>query len=132
ALGILSHGRTRLLIADDVGLGKTIQTGILRRELAARDSGFRAIVVTPAGLREQWQRELREKFRRESTFADSAWPAVRTRQLPADVNPWALPGIYVASLDLVKRPEVLRALEDLAWDLIVVDEVHNAGPGTAR
>jgi superfamily II DNA or RNA helicase len=132
ALAILRHGRTRLLIADDVGLGKTIQAGILLRELAARDSGFRAIVVTPAGLREQWQRELREKFRLESTFADSAWLAVRTRQLPADVNPWALPGIYVASLDLVKRPEVLRALEDLTWDLIVVDEVHNAGPGTAR
>ena len=56
----------------------------------------------------------------------------RTRDLPSDVNPWSLPGIYIASLDLVKRPEVLRALEDVSWDITVVDEVHGAGVGTAR
>jgi superfamily II DNA or RNA helicase len=132
ALAMLRHARTRILIADEVGLGKTIQAGILLRELASRDKGFRGLILTPAGVRDQWQRELHEKFLLETTFADTAWLTIRTRDLPADVNPWALPGIYVASLDLVKRPEVLRALEDVTWDLTVVDEVHNAGPGTAR
>lgn len=132
ALAMLRHGRTQILIADEVGLGKTIQAGILLRELACRDGGFRAIVVTPAGVRDQWQRELRDKLLLEPTLADTSWLAIRTRELPADLNPWALPGIYVTSLDLIKRPEVLRALEDVTWDLAVVDEVHNAGPGTAR
>ena len=109
ALAMLRHGRSRILIADEVGLGKTIQAGILLRELATRDSGFRGLVVAPAGLREQWQRELRDKLCVETTVADTAWLAIRARELPADVNPWGLPGIYVASLDLVKRPEVLRA-----------------------
>lgn len=132
ALAMLRHGRLRILIADEVGLGKTIQAGIVLRELAERNGAFRGLILTPAGVREQWQRELREKLRVETTFADTTWLAVRTRELPPDVNPWALPGIYVASLDLVKRPEVLRALEDVTWDLTVIDEVHNATPGTAR
>ena len=58
--------------------------------------------------------------------------AERARDLPPDVNPWSLPGIYISSLDLVKRPEVLRSLEEVTWDLCVVDEAHGAAPGTAR
>ncbi|MBA2306264.1 MAG: DEAD/DEAH box helicase, partial [Acidobacteria bacterium] len=115
-----------------VGLGKTIQAGIILSELAAADATSRALVVTPAGVREQWQGELKARFSLLTTSADAAWLAASTRDLPPDVNPWSLPGIYVASLDLVKRPEVLRALEDLTWDAVVIDEVHGAGLGTAR
>src|SRR4029450_7456524 len=50
----------------------------------------------------------------------------------ADMNPWALPGIYVASSDLIKRPEVLRPLEEVSWDALIVDEAHQASLGTAR
>lgn len=132
ALAMLRHARLRLLIADEVGLGKTVQAGILLNELARADSSFRGLIVSPAGIREQWQRELASKFSLRATVADTSWLAATTRDLPADVNPWALPGIYIASLDLVKRPEVLRALEDVTWDVSVIDEVHGAGPGTAR
>lgn len=132
ALAMLRHGTLRILLADEVGLGKTVQAGILLRELATRERAFRGLIVTPAGLREQWQRELEEKFALGTVLADTTWLAIRTRELPADVNPWALPGIYVASLDLVKRPEVLCGLEDVTWDLAVIDEVHNAGEGTGR
>jgi len=132
ALAVLRHARARVLIADGVGLGKTIQAGILLNELAEADEAFRAIVLTPAGLREQWQRELAARFSLQSTLADSSWLLDRARDLPSDINPWSLPGIYVASLDLVKRPEVLRAVQDVTWDAAVVDEAHGAGPGTAR
>jgi superfamily II DNA or RNA helicase len=132
ALAMLRHARLRILIADEVGLGKTVQAGIVLNELAHADSGFRSIVLCPAGLREQWQRELASKFSLETTLADAAWLAECARELPADVNPWSLPGVYVASLDLVKRPEVLRAIEDVTWDLSVIDEVHALGPETAR
>src|SRR5688572_2312100 len=58
ALAVLRHGATRILIADDVGLGKTIQAGLIVRELAARHDDLRALIVTPAALREQWRQEL--------------------------------------------------------------------------
>lgn len=132
ALAVLRHSRLRILIADDVGLGKTIQAGLILNELSAADHGFRGIVLAPAGIREQWRQELASRFQLASTIADSTWLADRARNLPPDVNPWSLPGLYVASLDLVKRPEVLRSLEDVTWDAVVVDEVHGAGPGTAR
>ena len=132
ALAMLRHARLRILMADEVGLGKTVQAGIVLNELAHADSGFRGIVLCPAGLREQWQCELASKFSLETTLADAAWLAECARELPADVNPWSLPGVYVASLDLVKRPEVLRGIEDVTWDLSVIDEVHALGPGTAR
>lgn len=132
ALGMLRHGHTRVLIADEVGLGKTIQAGILLNELSRRSDEFRALVLTPAGLREQWRLELAGHFSLGAIVADAGWLVSRSRDLPSDVNPWALPGIYLASLDLVKRPEVLRAIEDVTWDLFVLDEAHAAGAGTAR
>ena len=132
ALAMLRHGRLRILIADEVGLGKTIQAGIILNELAHEDPEFRAIVLCPAGLREQWQRELASKFALDSTLADTAWLMECSRELAADINPWSLPGIYVASLDLVKRAEVFRAMEDVTWDLAVMDEVHALGLATAR
>ncbi len=132
ALAILRRGATRVLIADDVGLGKTIQAGLILRELAARDDALRAIVVMPAALRDQWRDELRDRFALASHVADAVWLACMSRELPADVNPWSLPGIYIASYDFVKRPEVLRPLEDVTWDLTVFDEAHAAAPGTDR
>ena len=124
ALAMLRHAHLRLLIADEVGLGKTIQAGVLLRQLSADIEAFRALILTPAGVREQWQQELDCRFELATTIADAAWLIARTRDLPAGVNPWSLPGIYIASLDLVKRPEVLRALEDVSWDVTVVDEVR--------
>ncbi|MEX1127354.1 MAG: DEAD/DEAH box helicase, partial [Vicinamibacterales bacterium] len=132
AMAMLRHARLRLLIADEVGLGKTIQAGVILTQLASDLNGFRAVVLTPAGLREQWQTELQDRFALPATIADASWLAARARDLPSDVNPWSLPGLHIASLDLVKRPEVLRALEDVTWDIVVVDEAHGAGPGTAR
>ena len=132
ALAMLRHGQLRILIADEVGLGKTIQAGMLLAELTHGDPGFRGLILSPAGLREQWQRELSFRFSLKVTVAGTTWLFDRVRDLPPDVNPWGLPGIYAASLDLVKRPEVLRAIEDVTWDLLVVDEVHGAGLHTAR
>jgi superfamily II DNA or RNA helicase len=132
ALAMLRHARLRLLITDEVGLGKTIQSGVILSQLSSSIDAFRAIVLTPAGVREQWQQELLARFAMPSTLADAAWLEARARDLPPEVNPWSLPGIYVASFDLVKRPEVLRALEDVTWDIAVLDEIHGAGPGTQR
>ena len=132
ALAVLRDGATRLLVADGVGLGKTIQAGLLLLELAHRQESCRALVLAPAGLREQWLAELSARFGLTALLADTAWLRSLAAERPADVNPWSLPGIYIASHDLVKRPEVLRPLEDVAWDAVVVDEAHAATSGTDR
>jgi superfamily II DNA or RNA helicase len=132
ALAFLRHGATRVLVADGVGLGKTIQSGLLLYALRVRTPSLRALIVTPAGLREQWAGELSARFGMDATVADASWLRRSTRALPSDVAPWALPGIFIVSFDFLKRPEVLRPVEDLAWDLLVVDEAHNLTMGSAR
>ena len=131
ALSMARHGRLRVLIADDVGLGKTIQAAVVLAQLAFDQPDSRALIVCPAGLRGQWQTEL-ARFGLSSTICDVTWLLDAARELPPAVNPWALPGIHVASVDLVKRPEVLRALEDVTWEATVFDEAHILSPGTAR
>ena len=131
-LAVLRHGATRLLIADAVGLGKTIQAGLILLELTARIDEFRAIVLVPAGLRTQWRQELHDRFGLTATETDAAWLRAAAAGRPGDVNPWSLPGIYLASIDFVKRPEVLRALEDVSWDVTVVDEAHQASASSDR
>jgi superfamily II DNA or RNA helicase len=132
AIAVIRDGVSRVLIADKVGLGKTIQAGLIVLELSQQHDACRALVLVPAGLREQWIAELRLRLGLEATFADSAWIRTARNDRPAHVNPWSLPGIYVASCDLVKRPEVLRALEDVSWDVVVVDEAHTASSRSDR
>lgn len=132
ALAMLRHGHPRLLVADDVGMGKTIEAGLILRELAGRHDGFRALILVPAGLRQQWIDELAGRFNMLAVAADAGWLRSIGRLLPSDVNPWSPPGTYVASFDFVKRAEALRPLEDLLWDLVVVDEAHAAALATDR
>ena len=75
---------------------------------------------------------LSARFGVDATVADASWLRRSARALPPDVAPWALPGIFVVSFDFLKRPEVLRPVEDLTWDLLVVDEAHNLTTGSAR
>lgn len=131
----VARGAVRVMIADAVGLGKTVQAGLILNELAGRgvrSGSFRALVAAPAGLREQWGRELAEHFSIAATVAGAGWLSQMGRDLPAGVNPWVLPGIYISSFDFLKRPEVLRPLEEVTWDALVVDEAHNVSIGTAR
>ena len=132
ALAMLRHGCVRVLIADAVGLGKTIQAALIIRELSIERESFRALVVTPAGLRAQWAAELSSRFSINAEIVTAAWLARAVREVPADVRPWSLPGVYLCSFEFIRRPEVLRPLEDVAWDLLVVDEAHAATPASAR
>jgi superfamily II DNA or RNA helicase len=132
ALAMAVHGATRVLLADDVGLGKTIQAGLILAELRARGADLRSLVLVPAGLREQWLGELQGRFGLNAILADANWLRRVAAERPRDVNPWSLSEIYVASHDFVKRPEVLRPLEDVAWDLVIIDEAHALAAGTDR
>ena len=131
-LAVWRHGKTRILIADAVGLGKTVQAGLLIAELCAQSVMARVLVLAPAGLREQWNEELMRHFGLHAHAADAVWLSQSIRERPASLNPWSSPGVYIASHDFVKRPEVLRPLEELTWDLVVVDEAHSAAVRTDR
>ena len=121
-----------MLIADEVGLGKTIQAALVLAEIRAREPAARALVITPAGLREQWARELAERFAIPAAILDA--PALRqaVASLPDGVNPWEASPVVITSLDFIKQPEVSRSLDRTIWDLLVVDEAHMAATARER
>jgi superfamily II DNA or RNA helicase len=131
-LALLRGEASRLLIADEVGLGKTVQAVLIVRELAARGRADRVLIVTPAGLRDQWQGELRERGGLMSHVADAEWLAAMRRELPGDVNPWGMRGLHVTSLDFIKQADVLHGLDRLSWDVLVIDEAHALAAGSDR
>jgi superfamily II DNA or RNA helicase len=126
------NGATRLLLADGVGLGKTVQAAFILSELRARGFVRRALVLTPASLREQWAAELRDRFALEALVFDHAALTRLAADLPPTVNPWTAAAIAISSIDLVKRGEVRRALDAIPLDLLIVDEAHHLRPGTDR
>lgn len=124
AIAMVRGAGCRFLLADEVGLGKTIQAGLMIAELLARERDARILVVTPAGLREQWRDELHVRFAIDADIIDTAGLARATARLPSGVNPWLVPNVAITSIDFVKRADVIRALEPIVWDLVVFDEVH--------
>ena len=131
ALAVL-RGATRLLIADAVGLGKTIQAGLILSELRARGWVDRAVVVCPAGLRGTWADELQRRFGIACAVIDHSAIGDAVASLPPAVNPWTTHATAIASIDYVKRPEVLAAICDVPIDLLIADEAHHLSPGTDR
>ena len=132
ALAVVRGYGTRLLLADEVGLGKTIQAGLIASELIARGSVERAIVLAPAGLRDQWVEELAVRFRLDSARVDGRVLRRSASALPIGVNPWMTAPIAIASIDYVKRAEVLPAVGSVPWDLVIVDEAHTAAADSER
>lgn len=126
----------RLLVADDVGVGKTIEAALLARELLDRGLVQRLAVLCPPYLCDQWQKELAEKFNIEATVIRSGTVARLERQAPADRSIFQHHRHLVASIDLVKSDRYRPAFLQHCPELVIVDEVHGAAqpPGgkTAR
>jgi superfamily II DNA or RNA helicase len=116
---LLKPARVRFLLADDAGAGKTIMAGLLVRELKLRGMCERILIVAPANLAFQWQRELKEKF-------DEKFVVLKGADLREQfgVNQWLEQKQLVTSLDLAKRTEILPGLRQVRWDLVIVDEAH--------
>jgi SNF2 family DNA or RNA helicase len=122
ALALIDGTAARILITDEVGLGKTVQAGVIIAETLARRQDAHVLVLCPAGLRAQWDDELTTRFHLAPVVLDS--PALRRLPLSDGANPWAAHPLLLTSTDYIKRAEVVRALESLVWDLIVIDEAH--------
>jgi superfamily II DNA/RNA helicase len=128
----IAGGVSRVLLADEVGLGKTIQAGWIAADLLTREHAARILVAVPAGLRRQWCDELSTWFDIRPTAVDSRWLRRRIADLPGGVSPWAAPGVYLGSVDFLKRLDVARSLGAHVWDLLIVDEAHTAASPTDR
>lgn len=111
----------RFLIADEVGLGKTIETALVLRELASRGELERALMVVPAGLLHNWHRELNEVFNLDFEIFGSEGDITDRK-----TNAFAKHDRLIASIDTLKRPaRIKRLLEAPRWDLVVFDEAHH-------
>lgn len=116
---LLKLARVRFLLADDAGAGKTIMAGLLIRELKLRGLVERILIVCPANLAFQWQRELKEKF--DEKFLVIKGQYIRDQ---FGVNQWLEQKKVITSLDLAKRADILPGLRQVHWDLVIVDEAH--------
>lgn len=112
--------RIRFLLADDPGAGKTIMAGLLIKELKIRGLIKRTLIITPANLSFQWQREMKDKFREH-------FEVIRSDVLRANygINPWQDKNQVITSVSWVSRVEDAReSLLRSHWDLVIVDEAH--------
>src|SRR2546425_4953265 len=135
----LSMPRVNLLIADDVGLGKTIEAGLVVQEMILRHRVRSVLIVCPSSLQLQWRDEMRDKFGLEFRIVDSEGISQLRRKRGIHVNPWGHFPRLITSIDFLKRErplrsfrETLRAGEEAAYprpyDLLIVDEAHNVAP----
>lgn len=131
---MLALPRPCILIADDVGLGKTVEAGICLLELIARGRGKRILLIVPPGLISQWQEEMLDKFglRFEALENASALERAQTA-LSEGIKPWLFLDRVITSVEFLKKREVMAQAFAEPWDAIVVDEAHYlAESGTPR
>lgn len=135
----LSMPRVNLLIADDVGLGKTVEAGLVVQEMILRHRVRSVLIVCPSSLQVQWQEEMRDKFGLEFRIVDSESISQLRRKRGIHVNPWTHFPRLITSVDFLKRERQLRTFRETlpagdqttyprAYDLLIVDEAHNVAP----
>ncbi|MEM3647050.1 MAG: DUF3883 domain-containing protein [Thermofilum sp.] len=116
---LLRSPRIRFLLADDPGAGKTIMAGLLLKELKYRGLVQRTLIVIPGHLKDQWQREMKERFGEDFTVADRALMDASWGR-----NIWQEYPQLITSMDFAKQDDVMEAMREAHWDLVIVDEAH--------
>jgi SNF2 family DNA or RNA helicase len=129
--------RANLLIADDVGLGKTVETGLVIQELIVRNRARTALIICPAGLQTHWRDQMRDKFGLEFRIVDSVMMRNLRRSRGIHSNPWTHFPRLITSIDFIKRDTPMRLMKETLpdqttyprrFDILVLDEAHNVSP----
>ncbi|WP_235690562.1 DISARM system SNF2-like helicase DrmD [Aeromonas caviae] len=133
----IDMARVNLLIADDVGLGKTIEAGLIIQEMLLRHRARTVLIICPASLQEKWRVEMQEKFGLEFQIVDTSYIKQLRRDRGIHANPWTSHPRLITSMDWVKSGEGLRTMRDVLplhasyprkFDMLVIDEAHNIAP----
>ncbi|TDW90886.1 SNF2 domain-containing protein [Kribbella pratensis] len=134
--------RVNLLLADDVGLGKTIEAGLVAQELMLRHRARRVMIICPAGLTLKWRDELSEKFGLDFTIVDSDRCADVRRTYGSAANPFHIYPLTIVSLPWLRGPKAQRLLREVVpaegpsyprtFDLLVLDEAHHVAPAAPK
>ena len=136
----IDMARVNLLIADDVGLGKTIEAGLVIQEMLLRHRIRTVLIVCPASLQEKWRVEMMEKFGLEFRIVDGTYIKEMRRERGIHANPWTSFPRLITSMDWAKAGDGLRAFRDILpahvsyprkFDMLVVDEAHNVAPAAS-
>lgn len=139
-LRALEMPRVALMLADAVGLGKTIQAGMILRELMLRRRIRRVLILCPASLRTQWRDEMMDKFAIPFEIVDRGETLKLQKELGVDANPWHTHERLITSYHYLKQADVLEQFRSAAepredsrlrWDLLIVDEAHNLAPAAS-
>ena len=132
--------RVNLLIADDVGLGKTIEAGLVIQEMLIRHRARSVLIICPASLQEKWRLEMLEKFGLEFRIVDTDYIRKLRRSRGIHANPWSSFPRLITSMDWAKSGEAIRLFKDVLpsrisyprkFDMMLVDEAHNVAPAGA-
>ncbi|MCZ7400331.1 MAG: helicase-related protein [Candidatus Methanoperedens sp.] len=115
-------GRIRMLLADDVGLGKTIMIGLVMKELILRKKIHRVLIVSPSGLQIQWKEEMNDKFNESFKIIHGQ----------IESNLYIEENRAIISVDTGRSDEKLELLLQASWDMIIIDEAHKLKPGSLR
>ncbi|MCP3013130.1 DISARM system SNF2-like helicase DrmD [Nocardiopsis dassonvillei] len=138
----LGAPRVNLLLADDVGLGKTIEAGLVAQELLLRNRTQRIMIVCPAGLTLKWEEEMKEKFGLDFTIVDSECAAAVRREYGSAANPFKVHRLTIVSLPWLRGAKAQRLLDEVlpadgpgyprAFDLLILDEAHHVAPAAPK
>ncbi len=131
--------RANLLVADDVGLGKTIESGLVVQELLLRHRARTVLIVRPSSLQIQWRDQMRDKFGLEFRIVDTELMKTLRRERGLHVNPWTHFPRLITSIDFLKRDRSMRLFGETLpagdeptyprrYDILIVDEAHNVAP----
>lgn len=133
----INMARVNLLIADDVGLGKTIEAGLVIQEMLLRHRARTVLIICPASLQLKWQDEMQEKFGLEFKIVNTDYVKKLRRERGIHANPWTSFPRLIVSQDWIKSGEGLRLLRETIpvkatyprkFDMMVIDEAHNIAP----
>ncbi|EKU96517.1 DNA/RNA helicase, superfamily II, SNF2 family [Leptolyngbya sp. PCC 7375] len=132
--------RVNLFIADDVGLGKTIEAGLILREMLLRQKIKRVVISCPPSVVQQWKDEMESRFGLTFTIYDRAFVAARRRQRGYGINPWQTHNRFIISHALLRNETYAAPLRDWlgqgnkqlsAGGMFILDEAHNAAPSSS-
>jgi len=121
---IVNSLKQRFLIADEVGLGKTIEAGLVIKEMIYRQSYTRILIVCPASLMFQWQNEMESKFNEKFTIMDRKVLRKAEKTSGENGNPWKVHHKVIVSLDFIKNKNFEEDLNRCSWDAVIFDEAH--------